>query len=110
MSTLATERLLKPFTVADDGTNVLVVVEAQAGLHPLLQTDRAVGWISERRDRRITVDLAAVELLDSALVSWIITVVRLVGPGRLTIQGATRRVQAQMRNLRLDRLLVQLSS
>jgi anti-anti-sigma regulatory factor len=96
----------QPFIVHEDPLCCTVLMEAQAGDHPLLHQALATAWVERVRGRTVVIDCRALTLVNSAVVGFLVRTIARLGPGQVRITGANQAVERQLRLAGVARLAI----
>jgi anti-anti-sigma regulatory factor len=91
-------------TINQDG-KVIVRLFKGIGQHVHLNESTSHEWIRGLDARAVEVDLEQIEQMNSLLVAWLLQINHGAGAGRCTLSHVSRRVLAQLTQLRLNHLL-----
>jgi len=100
---ILTQAARMPLRAKLDANGLSLTLHAGAAYDPALDAEAAYQWLEALEFAAIDIDAAAVPLLTSRLIAWLMAVHASVVPTRLRLHGLQARPLSQARALTLDR-------
>ncbi len=95
-----------PFLIETHAPDTLVIKpKANATTFPNLSSHPGHDWLQGLTAGSITIDLTAVQQINSVVVAWMLRLAQDSAPLRLKLSKVSRQVETQLRQLRLDHIL-----
>lgn len=96
---LAPER---PFLLSDEGTTIVLTLLPAAGLHCQLAYEDSVVWAGPSRGSDLIVDWASQPRGSAMLTAWLVHLIQVLRPPRLTLRHASPAVRESLTRYHLS--------